>query len=89
MRGEEHADSLPALGRTLVTPNGTLWVVDYEVPGEDGWAATAFDAEGRIIGRIVESEGAPPVAIGDDRMAFRSEDELGIATITVRRIAWP
>jgi hypothetical protein len=25
------------------------------------------------------------VAFGDDRMAFRSEDDLGIATITVRK----
>lgn len=89
MRDEEHADSLPALGETMVTPNGTLWVLDYEVPGRDGWAATAFDAEWRLLGRIVAPTGEPPVAIGDDRMAFRTEDELGIATITVRRIRFP
>jgi hypothetical protein len=85
MLAQPHADSLPAFERTHVTANGTLWVMDYPVPGRDGWGATAFTADGRILGRIVETTGSAPVAFGDDRMAFRSEDDLGIATITVRK----
>lgn len=70
----------------VVTPNQVAWLIDYRHAGHAGWAATAFDREGRILGRIVEATGDPPVAIGNDRMAFRTEDDLGIATITVRRI---
>jgi len=89
MSGEEHADSLPAFDRARLAPDGTLWVFDYKVPRQDGWAATAFDREGRILGRISEASGNPPLAIGTDRMAFRTEDDLGIATITVRRLVMP
>ncbi len=86
MEGEEHADSLPAYRDVHVTPDGTMWVTDYPVPGDSGWAATAFTTDGRILGRIVSPTGSAPVALGDDRLAFRTEDELGIATITIRRI---
>lgn len=89
MLAEPHADSLPGFERTHVTPNGNLWVMDYPVPGSDGWAATVFAPDGRILGRIVESSGSAPVAFGDDRLAFRSEDELGIATIAVRKVNMP
>ncbi len=84
--GQRHADSLPAFERAQVTPNGTLWLLDYPVPGDSGWAATAIDPAGRILGRLVKASGDAPVAFGDDRVAFRSEDADGIATITVRRI---
>ena len=35
---------------------------------------------------IEDPSGAAPIAFGDDRLAFRSEDDLGIATITVRKV---
>lgn len=89
MLGQPHADSLPSFEKIQVSNNGTMWVLDYPVPGQDGWAATAFAADGRIIGRIVEPTGEAPVVFGDDRMAFRSEDDLGIATITIRKFKLP
>ena len=73
----------------VVTPNQVAWLIDYQHAGHDGWAATAFDQDGRILGRIEEAAGDPPMAIGTDRMAFRTEDDLGIATITVRRLVMP
>ncbi|MBP7620255.1 MAG: hypothetical protein KA745_04745, partial [Gemmatimonadales bacterium] len=89
MLANEHADSLPLFERTQVTPNGTLWVVDYPIPGADGWAATAFAKDGRILGRLVEAKGAAPLAFGDDRVVFRTEDDLGIGTFTIRRVNFP
>lgn len=89
MLANEHADSLPLFERTQVTPNGTLWVVDYPIPGADGWAATAFAKDGRILGRLVEPKGTAPLAFGDDRVVFRSEDDLGIGTFTIRRVNFP
>jgi len=93
MRGrfldQDHADTLPAYGRISVTPNGIIWVPDYGFFGEPGWAATAFSADGRILGRIKMESGDAPIAWGDDRVAFRSEDDLGIATITIKRLRMP
>jgi hypothetical protein len=89
LAAEEHEGSLPAFETVVVTPDQTAWALDYRLPGDSGWAATAFDLRGRILGRIVEPRGDPPVAFGNDRLAFRTEDEDGIATITVRRIRMP
>lgn len=85
----ERPASLPAFSKIFATPNGNVWLLDYRTREQTGWAATAFDQDGRILGRIEEAVGDPPVAIGNDRMAFRTEDDLGIATITVRRIVMP
>lgn len=89
MLDQEHADSLPAYQRLHVTANSTLWIVDHDVPGRDGWAATAISPDGRLLGRLIGLSGDPPVAFGNDRVAFRSEDDLGIATIAVHRLRMP
>ncbi len=86
---QQHADTLPAYGRVMVAPGGTIWVPDYALAGSSGWAATAFTADGRILGRIVVDSGDAPIAWGSDRAAFRTEDDLGIATITVKRLIMP
>lgn len=84
-----HADTLSAYGDVAVTPNGTVWVLDQPLLRDSGWAATAFDRDGRILGRVEAASGQPPIAWGDDRVAFKSEDDLGIATITLRRLHLP
>lgn len=86
---EEHADSLPAFDEVFVTNHGTLWVVDYRVPGSEGWSATAYDTHGKVMGRLTQASGEPPVAFGDDRVVFRTEDDLGIATFTIERLRFP
>ncbi len=84
-----HADTLSAYGDVAVTPNGTVWVLDQSLVRDSGWAATAFDRDGRMLGRIEAAGGQPPIAWGDDRVAFKSEDDLGIATITIQRLRLP
>jgi hypothetical protein len=85
----ERPDSLPAWQGLHVTPGGVFWVVEQQVPGTPGWAAVAFDAEGRLFGRVASPTGDPPVLFGDDRALFRTEDELGIASWTVRPLRLP
>lgn len=91
MEAEPQLESFPFFSRLVGSPDGRMvWAIDFrESADTTGWAATAFDQDGRILGRIEEAVGDPPVAIGNDRMAFRTEDDLGIATITVRRIVMP
>jgi hypothetical protein len=86
---QEHADTLPAYQAVRVTPSEMAWVLDYRTADQPGWAATALAPDGRILGRLVEPSGDAPVAFGDDRVAFRTEDEVGIATITVHRLQFP
>ena len=84
-----HADTVAAHGRVLSAFDGTLWVLDYQHPADSGWAATVVAPDGRILGRIERPDGQAPVAIGGDRLAFRTEDDVGIATITVHRLRMP
>lgn len=89
VRERGHVEHVAAYGRVHVSPNGTVWVLDYPLPGDSSWAVTAVGADGRILGRIEARRGNPPIAWGDDRVAFKSEDALGIATITVHRVRFP
>jgi hypothetical protein len=84
--GQPHPDSLPGYQRVQVSPNGTLWILDYPVPGDSTWAATAMSPDGEIIGRLKSLHGNAPLVFGDDRVVFRTEDDDGIATLTVTRI---
>jgi hypothetical protein len=89
IRARPHADTAGVFQGMHPTPQGRLWMVDYMLPGDSGWAATLLDRDGRILGRIIEPTGDRPRAFGNDRLAFRTEDEDGIATITVRRLRLP
>ena len=82
-------ERVPAYQGTAVTPGGLLWVLDFRIPRQEGWAATLLDQSGRILGRIEEPTGGPPTGWGDDRLLFRTTDDDGIATLTVRRIVRP
>jgi hypothetical protein len=83
---EPMAAFLPAYGAVHVTPDGTVWVTDYHLKSYPGWAATAFDSLGVVLGRIEVASGKPPETFGDDRLLFRTRDEDGIATLSVHRL---
>jgi hypothetical protein len=89
LRAIPRGDTLGVFYQVSATPQGRLWLVDYRRGRDSGWAATLLDGEGHILGRIVEPSGPLPRAFGNDRLAFRTEDEDGIATITVRRLRLP
>ncbi len=85
----EHVDSLAAYGGAAISPRGVVWVYDRHELGDTTWSATAIAPDGRILGRIVAQPGELPIAWGDDRLAFKTEDADGIATITVKRLIMP
>jgi hypothetical protein len=80
------ADSLPPYGAWFVTPNRTLWVVDYAAPGDVGGAATAFRQDGAILGRLTWSRGGTAVTFGNDRVVLRETDADGVVSLHVFRI---
>jgi hypothetical protein len=79
MRALPHAQNWPAYRRVLVDPRGYVWMQDYArtYPSPDGW--TAFDAEGRMVGRLV----IPAPETGKRRMDIIT---FGMNEVLVRRI---
>jgi hypothetical protein len=84
-----HADRRSPYISIRTAPDGTIWIRDYAIEGDTTWSATAIAPDGRILGRIVDRVGDPPIAWGDDRLAFKTEDDLGIATITIHHLQFP
>ena len=80
------ADSLPPYSAFHVSPNKTLWVIDYMAPDDSTWSATAFRQDGAIVGRLRAAGKGLPLAFGDDRVVIRSEDDDGDVSLVVRRI---
>jgi hypothetical protein len=80
------ADSLPSHGQFFVTPGRTLWVVDYQAPGDTVGMATAFRQDGAIIARLTWKGAGSAVAFGDDRVVMRELDDDGVVSLKVYRI---
>jgi len=80
------ADSLPPYRTFHVSPNKTLWVVDYIAPNDTGWSATAFRKDGAIVGRLHVKGRGRPKTFGDDRVVIRTEDDDGVVSLAVYRI---
>ena len=80
------ADSLPPYSRLLVSPAGTLWVIDASAPGDSTGGATAFRHDGAILGRLSWRGRGTPMAFADDRVVMRETDEDGVVALRVFRI---
>ena len=88
MRAMPHADAWPAYQQVLVDPSGRVWVQDHRVtyPSPDGWSA--FDANGRLIGRLQlpsPAAGKRPndiLAFDTDRVLVRRSDADDAAHLT-------
>ncbi len=89
MKAMPHASTWPAIGRIYVDPDGNLWVADYmrTWPGPTGYSK--FDANGRLIGRLVLPVAPPPagrlqvIGFGRNDILVRRADEDGAAHLTV------
>jgi len=91
IREEPTADTLPAYARVMPGEDGSVWVIDYIVPGDSTWAATAFRLDGTILGRVTgqrhaEGGGSGPVWFGRDRIIVRELDEDGVVRFGVYRV---
>jgi hypothetical protein len=84
---EPVADTVAAYQRLLASPSGTVWVIDFPLPGDSTWAATGFRRDGAIVGRISAARTlGDPIWFGDERVILRQEDEDGLVRFGVYRM---
>lgn len=76
---------LPAYGRILAAPNATLWL-DLTVPGDSIRTLRAISSTGTVIGNEHLPLGVDPLAVDDDYLFARYEDEAGEPHIVLYRI---
>jgi hypothetical protein len=80
------ATQLPAHDALLVSGDGMLWVVDARGPLDAGGAATAFRADGAIVGRLTWKGNGVPMAFGPDRVVMREVDEDDVVSLAIYRL---
>lgn len=85
-RSTPSADSLPGHDALLVSRDQLLWVVDARGPLDTGGAATAFRADGAIVGRLTWKGNGVPVAFGADRVVMRELDEDDVVSLSIYRL---
>ncbi len=85
LRNQPFADSLTHFRGVSTTRGGLAWLLAAERMSDSSWKYTAVRPDGRIIG-VLQGEGRAPIALGDDRVILRKEDDDGIVTWQVHRL---
>ena len=75
----------PAFGRILTDSRGSLWVEDYQLPGEPTPAWTVLDADGRVLGLMDLTLDLRIFEIGENYILGSVSDDLGIERVQL----WP
>jgi hypothetical protein len=89
IRDALYADSLPHFSTAQSTPGGTLWLSRPSLDPDSTLSYLAIAHDGRVLGRLEGFKHSPPVALGDDRVILRTEDDNGIVTWQVHRLIMP
>ncbi len=85
---EPIADTVAAYQWVTATPSGTIWVLDFILPDDSTWSATAFRRDGAILGRVTgPRHGGMPVWFGDDRVMIREVDADGVVRYAVLHVS--
>lgn len=87
-RSAIYTDSLPHFNTARTAHGGTLWLNRPAMDFDSVYRALAIAPDGRVLGRL-EERTPFPVALGDDRVILRKEDDNGIVTWQVHRLAMP
>ena len=85
-RERPHRDSLPPFDAIHAWPGQLLWVIDGYSATEMTWHATAFDARGRMLGRLAATGLPLPLLMQDDRLAVAMSDSDGVGRIEIYHI---
>ncbi len=88
LRGQPVADSLPPFGRGY-SAGELLWLADYPNPTLADQGYTAFDRDGRVVGRLLLPRASRVEAFGVDRIILRTEDDDGIVRFEIHKLRMP
>jgi hypothetical protein len=92
MKARPYASTWPAYLTVKTDPTGRTWVEDYPVPSVSMGRWTAFDRDGRMIGRLIlgtlPGDVRPPqvISFGDHVVLLRRRDADGAAYLSVYAI---
>ena len=87
-RNSIYTDSLPHFNTARTAQGGTLWLSRPAMDFDSVYRVLAIAPDGRVLGRL-EERTPFPVALGDDRVILRTEDDNGIVTWQVHRLVMP
>ncbi len=89
MRAMPRASTWPTIGRIYADPDGNLWVADYLQHWGAPTGYSKFDANGRLVGRLVIPAATPParalrvIGFGRNDILVRRSDDDGAAHLSV------
>jgi len=88
-RNAAWSDSLPPFLQVVPSGGRVLWLWEHQFMRDHATTLLAIATDGRLLGRLTIPTGSRLAGIGDDYVALRTENDDGIATITVRRLVMP
>jgi hypothetical protein len=88
-RNAPWVDSLPPFGTEVSSAGKLLWLETLRFKREMPAVLLAFHPDGRLMGRLTVPGEGRILAIADDRIAVRTENDDGIARIQVYRLSVP
>ena len=81
-------ETLPAYRSFMASDDGSLWVENYTLPGEQpSWVV--FRDDGRYLGEVETPIGAEVTHIGDDFVLVIWENDLGIEQVRMYELIKP
>jgi hypothetical protein len=81
-----HGEFVPAYGEIGIDTDGNLWVADFDDPTDPPGRWTIYDAQGRVLARIVLPATFDPYDAGEDWVLGRELDEFDVEHVRLYRI---
>ena len=81
---------MPAFGSLILDAERNVWVKEYSPPAEeDANRFLVFDSTGVWLGFVTAPSGLRVRSIGDDYVIGKSEDGVGVETVSLHRLVKP
>lgn len=81
--------TVPAFGRILPSPDGTVWVLEYAAPYQPTDSVSIFSADNQLLGTLPLPPGFRPTSVGPDYLLGTGIGEDGDFEIRLYLVRWP
>lgn len=85
---ERFLPTVPAFGRLLAAPDGSLWVRSYSLPYEAPDSMTVFGPTGAFLGVVTLPTGMIPTDVGHDYILGFVRDGDEVPAVHLHRVSW-